>query len=44
MSKLRAVDGVVQGTFNVGSIPNGVAFNGANIWVTNVGDNTVTKL
>src|SRR5260370_1468268 len=31
-------------TFNVGNHPNTVAFDGANIWVTNASDNTVTKL
>jgi hypothetical protein len=30
--------------FPVGNSPEGVAFDGANIWVTNVGSNTVTKL
>ena len=29
---------------SVGSIPQGVAFDGANIWVANSGSNTVTKL
>jgi hypothetical protein len=31
-------------TFLVGSNPVGVVFDGANIWVTNSGDDTVTKL
>ncbi|MCH7884361.1 MAG: hypothetical protein IIC01_03840 [Planctomycetes bacterium] len=31
-------------TFNVGSSPGGVAFDGANIWVANLVSNTVTKL
>src|SRR5580658_2537719 len=30
--------------FKVGSQPYGVAFDGANIWTANFGDNTVTKL
>src|ERR1700692_657932 len=30
--------------FSVGNSPAGVTFDGANIWVTNVGSNTVTKL
>jgi DNA-binding beta-propeller fold protein YncE len=34
----------VQGTFNVGDFPYGVAFDGANIWVANSGSDTVTKL
>ena len=28
----------------VGDGPTGIVFDGANIWVTNTGDNTVTKL
>ena len=31
-------------SFNVGNNPRGVAFDGANIWVGNYNDNTVTKL
>src|SRR5271165_3660461 len=31
-------------TFSVGSGPQGVAFDGANIWVANAGSNNVTKL
>jgi hypothetical protein len=31
-------------TFPVGSKPDGIAFDGANIWVANGGGNTVTKL
>ena len=44
MIKLRASDGAVLGTFGVGSAPLGLAFDGANIWVTNQNSNTVTKL
>ena len=32
------------GTFPVGDRPWGIAFDGANMWVTNPGDNTVSKL
>jgi DNA-binding beta-propeller fold protein YncE len=32
------------GDFPVGSLPNGIAFDGANVWVANSGDNTVSKL
>jgi hypothetical protein len=32
------------GTFAVGAGPEGVAFDGANIWVTNTFSNTVSKL
>jgi len=42
--KLRASDGVLQGTFAVGSSPTGVAFDGANIWVANYSSANVTKL
>src|SRR5690348_16619999 len=31
-------------SFPVGSEPQNLAFDGANIWVTNFGDNSVTKL
>src|SRR5271166_6946625 len=44
VSKLRASDGALLGTFTVGYIPGYAAFDGANIWVTNLGDNTVSKL
>ena len=44
VTKLRASDGALQGTFNVGTNPTGVAFDGANIWVANNGSNNVTKL
>ena len=44
VTKLRASDGVVLGTFTVGSGPYGLAFDGANMWVANSSDNTVTEL
>ncbi len=44
VTKLRASDGDLQGTFTVGDGPRGVAFDGANIWVVNSDDDTVTKL
>jgi len=44
VTKLRARDGTVLGSFTVGSAPIGVAFDGANIWVANRGDGTVSKL
>jgi len=34
----------LQGTFNVGDHPIGVAFDGVNVWVANGGSNTVIKL
>jgi len=33
-----------QGTFNVGDGPEDVAFDGANIWVTNYLSGTLSKL
>jgi DNA-binding beta-propeller fold protein YncE len=44
VTELRASDGTVLGTFAVGAFPGGVAFDAANIWVTNEGSNTVSKL
>jgi YVTN family beta-propeller protein len=44
VTKLRASDGVVQGTFDVGDTPSGIAFDGANVWIANAGNNNVTKL
>jgi hypothetical protein len=37
-------DGSTQGTFPVGSFPEGVAFDRANIWITSFSSNNVTKL
>jgi YVTN family beta-propeller protein len=44
VSKVRASDGTVLGTYQVGSNPRLVEFDGVNIWVANFGSNTVTKL
>jgi hypothetical protein len=44
VTKIRANDSAVLGTFAVGYIPGYGAFDGANVWITNLGDNTVTKL
>src|SRR4029077_9623273 len=44
VSKLRASDGKLLGTFAVGSDPLGIAFDGANIWVATRDDSTVSKL
>jgi DNA-binding beta-propeller fold protein YncE len=32
------------GTFSVGALPEYIAFDGVNLWVTNHDGNTVTKL
>jgi len=42
--KLRASDGAVVGSFNVGANPYAAAFDGANIWVTNSNSGTISKL
>jgi DNA-binding beta-propeller fold protein YncE len=42
--KLRLGDGKVIGGASVGQFPLGIAFDGANIWVANTADNTVSKL
>jgi hypothetical protein len=44
VTNLRASDGVNLGTFAVGSAPLGIAFDGANIWVGNIGIEFVSKL
>jgi serine/threonine protein kinase len=44
VTRLRASDGAVLGTFAVGKDPRGIALEGDNIWVTDFGDNTVRKL
>ncbi len=45
VTKLRANDGMVIGTFRAGNYPREVIFDGANIWISNGNDNsTVTKL
>ena len=44
VTKVRASDGIILGTYTVGNSPNSIAFDGANIWVTNDGSATVTKI
>jgi len=44
VTKLQGSDGTALGTFNTGSSPSGLAFDGENIWVANSGVNYVTKL
>jgi hypothetical protein len=43
VTRLRASDGTNWGTFTVGNQPRGIAFDGANIWVTNNVNNSVSK-
>ncbi|MBK7469954.1 MAG: hypothetical protein IPI73_04215 [Betaproteobacteria bacterium] len=45
-TKIRASDGIVVATYPVGSGPQGIAFDGANMWVANnaCSGECVTKL
>jgi len=44
VTKLRACDGALLGTFLAGTGPLGIAFDGANVWVANALDGTVSKM
>jgi len=44
VTKLRANDGAVLGTFAVGQDPDAVVSDGGNVWVANFNDSAVTKL
>jgi DNA-binding beta-propeller fold protein YncE len=44
VTKLRANDGIVLGTYTVGIAPVSVCFDGLNIWVANSGSNSLSKL
>src|SRR5882757_2584235 len=44
VTRLRASDGTMEGTFAVGHAPTGILFDGINIWVANQNDDTVTKI
>jgi hypothetical protein len=45
VTKLRAADGTILGTFSSGGVGSfAVAFDGASIWVTNFNTDTVAKL
>jgi hypothetical protein len=44
VTKIRASDNAVQGTFAVGDGPTGIAFDGTHVWVANSNSGTVTKL
>ncbi len=43
VTKLRASDGANLGTFATGDYPCAIAFDGANIWVVNGGNDSVSK-
>ena len=42
--KLDAATGSRVATVTAGTFPNGIAFDGANIWLTNFNSNTVSKI
>src|SRR6185369_10434490 len=44
VTKIRASDGAVVGTYSVGKRPVALAYDGANIWVANYLGNSLTKL
>ncbi len=44
VTKLRAADGVLLGTFPVGDTPSAIAFDGASVWVANPDSGSVSKL
>jgi DNA-binding beta-propeller fold protein YncE len=44
VTRLRASDGALLGTYPVGGEPRGLAFDGGHIWVTNYATDSVTKL
>ena len=44
VTKLKASDGSLVGTYDVGWLHFDICFDGANIWVANYGNDTVTKL
>jgi hypothetical protein len=44
VTKVRASDGILLGTYIVGPGPECLTFDGANIWVTNRDDRSVSKL
>ena len=44
ITRLRASDGAVLGSFDVGEDPRGIALAGDCLWVADLGDNTVRKL
>lgn len=44
VTKIRASDDAILGSFAVGTGPYGITFDGVNIWVANFTGNTVTEL
>jgi DNA-binding beta-propeller fold protein YncE len=44
VTKIKAGDGSITGTYTVQDNPAEFAFDGQNVWVTNYGAHTVSKL
>lgn len=44
MTKLRARDGMLVGTYGVGVGPRGITFDGSDIWVVNGDADSIAKL
>ena len=44
ITKLKASDGTLSGTYPVGTTPVAIAFDGSNIWVSNADSANITKL
>lgn len=44
VTKIRASDNAILGTYAVGDGPTGIAFDGTYVWVANIHSGTVTKL
>ena len=44
VTKIRASDNAILGTYAVGDGPTGIAFDGTHVWVANIHSGTVTKL
>jgi hypothetical protein len=42
VTRVRASDGVILGTYPTGAGPRGIVYDGTNIWVANSGANTLT--
>ena len=44
VTKVRASDGIIQGTYDTGEFPAGIAFDGAKVWIVNNRDGTLSVL
>jgi hypothetical protein len=44
VTKLRASDGALLGTFHAGNAPAFGGFDGVHVWVVNHGSNDISKL